>query len=101
MGAYTRGGLSGPEAVTAAMTAVGTLDLREDLRRIDVPVTILSPRFDQLRWDERSFANAAPRGRVVALGYGNHLVNLVRPERFTQDLLRILAEARPAPGLPA
>ncbi|MGP4915326.1 alpha/beta fold hydrolase [Brachybacterium tyrofermentans] len=101
VGAYTRGGLSGPEAVTAAMTAVGTLDLREDLRRIDVPVTILSPRFDQLRWDERSFANAAPRGRVVALGYGNHLVNLVRPERFTQDLLRILAEARPAPGLPA
>lgn len=93
LGAYVRGGLSGPEAVASAMAAVGTLDLRDDLRRIGVPVTILSPRFDQLRWQERSFASAAPRGRVVPLGYGNHLVNLVRPERFTHDLLRILAEA--------
>lgn len=44
--AYARGGLSGPEVVASALTAVGTLDLRGDLRCIDVPVTILSPRFD-------------------------------------------------------
>ncbi|WP_193106185.1 alpha/beta fold hydrolase [Brachybacterium sp. FME24] len=92
--AYVRGGRAGPEVVAPAMRAVAGLDLRSDLRSIPVPVTILSPRFDQLRWHERSFARAAPRGRVVHLRYGTHLVNLSRPELFTQDLVRVLGSAR-------
>ncbi|GAA1491370.1 alpha/beta fold hydrolase [Brachybacterium sacelli] len=94
--AYRRGGRAGPEVVVPTMAAVTGLDLRAELRRIPVPVTILSPRFDQLRMHERSFARAAPRGRVVTLGYGTHLVNLTQPERFTEDLLRVLDGTPPS-----
>ena len=43
---------------------------------------------------------AAPQGRLELLPYGNHMLNLVRAERFTPDLLRVLARAeRPtSPG---
>lgn len=92
--AYVRGGRASPVVVMPAMTAVAGLDLRADLRSIPVPVTILSPRFDQLRLHERAFARSAPRGRVVHLGYGTHLVNLTRPELFTQDLVRVLGSTR-------
>lgn len=95
--AYRRGGRAGPEVVAPTMAAVTGLDLRAELRGIPVPVTILSPRFDQLRLHERSFSRAAPRGRVVPLGYGTHLVNLTQPERFTGDLLRVLAGTPPTP----
>ena len=56
-------------------------------------VTFLHGRGDQLRLQERSFVAAAPRGRLELLPYGNHMVNLVRPERFTPDLLCVLARA--------
>lgn len=92
--AYLRGGRPGPEVLSPAMRAVAGLDLRADLARITVPVIILSPRFDQLRRHERSFAAAAPRGRLEVLPYGTHTVNLGRPRRFTRDLVRLLREVQ-------
>lgn len=90
--AHLLGARSGPEVIAPAMRAVAALDLRADLARIAVPVIILSPRFDQLRVQERAFAAAAPQGRLEVLPYGTHLVNLSRPRRFTRDLVRLLGE---------
>ncbi|MFC7376823.1 MULTISPECIES: alpha/beta fold hydrolase [unclassified Brachybacterium] len=89
--AYVRGGRAGTDVVPPAMSAVASLDLLGALSSISAPVTILNPRVDQFRLHERAFADAAPRGRLEVLGYGTHLVNLGRSERFTPDLLRILA----------
>lgn len=97
--AYLRGGRADIDVVAPAFAAVASLDLRGELSRIPVPVTFLHGRFEQLRLHERSFA-AAPQGRLELLPYGNHMLNLVRAERFTPDLLRVLARAeRPtSPG---
>ena len=91
--AYLRGGRADLDVVAPAFAAVASLDLRAELARIPVPVTFLHGRGDQLRLHERSFAAAAPRGHLELLPYGNHMVNLVRPERFSVDLLRVLARA--------
>lgn len=91
--AYLGGGRAGVQVVEPAMRAVAGLDLRADLARIPAPVTLLNGRFDQLRLQSRSFARAAPRGRVVTLPYGTHLVNLTQPSRFTADLLRVIEDA--------
>lgn len=91
--AYLRGGRAEISVVDPAFAAVASLDLRADLRLIDVPVTFLHGRRDQLRLHERSFAAAAPRGRIDLLPYGNHMVNLTRPGRFAVDLLRVLAHS--------
>ena len=98
--AYLRGGRADIDVVAPAFAAVASLDLRGELSRIPVPVTFLHGRFEQLRLHERSFAAAAPQGRLELLPYGNHMLNLVRAERFTPDLLRVLARAeRPtSPG---
>ena len=98
--AYLRGGRADNDVVAPAFAAVASLDLRGELSRIPAPVTFLHGRFEQLRLHERSFTAAAPQGRLELLPYGNHMLNLVRAERFTPDLLRILARAeRPtSPG---
>lgn len=98
--AYLRGGRADIDVVAPAFAAVASLDLRGELSRIPAPVTFLHGRFEQLRLHERSFAAAAPQGRLELLPYGNHMMNLVRAERFTPDLLRVLARAeRPtSPG---
>jgi pimeloyl-ACP methyl ester carboxylesterase len=91
--AYLRGGRADIGVVAPAFAAVAALDLLAELARIEAPVTFLHGRGDQLRLQEREFATAAPQGRLELLPYGNHMVNLVRPERFTADLLRVLARA--------
>ncbi len=96
--AYLRGGRADIAVVAPAFASVASLDLRAELSRIEVPVTFLHGRGDQLRLEEQSFAAAAPQGRVELLPYGNHMVNLVRPERFTPDLLRVLARAERTEG---
>lgn len=98
--AYLRGGRADIDVVAPAFAAVASLDLRGELSLIPAPVTFLHGRFEQLRLHERSFTAAAPQGRLELLPYGNHMLNLVRAERFTPDLLRILARAeRPtSPG---
>ena len=92
--AYLRGGRADLSVVAPAFAAVASLDLRADLRRIPAPVTFLHGRREQLRLHERSFAAAAPRGRLERLTYGDHLVNLNAAHRFTADLLRVLARAQ-------
>lgn len=96
--AYVRGGRADGAVVPLAFAAVAALDLRADLRRIPVPVTFLHGRRDQLRLHERSFAAAAPRGRIELLAYGDHMVNLKAPGRFAADLLRVLARAEAEQG---
>lgn len=87
------GGRADARLIAPAMAAVASLDLRGDLARISAPVTILNGRTDQLRVHERSFARAAPHGRLVVLPYGSHMVNLTHPHRYAVDLLRILEDA--------
>lgn len=94
--AYLRGGRAPAEVVMPSFDAVASLDLRADLARIEVPVTFLHGRFDQMRLHEKSFVASAREGRLVVLPYGTHMVNLNRPERFNADLLRVLARRRPA-----
>jgi pimeloyl-ACP methyl ester carboxylesterase len=92
--AYLRGGRAPLTVVAPAFAAVASLDLRAELRRIPVPVTFLHGRREQLRLHERSFAASAPHGRVELLPYGDHMVNLTQPDRFTADLLRVLARSQ-------
>lgn len=96
--AYLRGGRADARVVAPAMRALGGLDLAADLRRVPVPFTVLNGRFDQMRLHETRFARSAPRGHLEVLPYGTHLVNLASPERFTTDLLRILARASALSG---
>ena len=96
--AYLRGGRAEVAVVAPAFAAVASVDLRADLRSIPVPVTFLHGRREQLRLHERSFAAAAPRGRVELLPYGDHMVNLKAPGRFSVDLLRVLARAQREQG---
>lgn len=91
--AYLRGGRAGAGVVAPAMEAVASLDLLAELRRVRVPVTFLHGRFDQLRLQERAFAQAPAHGRLELLPYGTHLVNLTAPRRFNAELLRVLARA--------
>lgn len=91
--AYLRQGRAGLDVVVEAMRAVSTLQLRADLARVEAPVTILNGRYDQLRWQERSFAAAAPLGRLVVLPFGGHTVSLTRPEAYTEVLERLLRDA--------
>ncbi|MDO5663502.1 MAG: alpha/beta hydrolase [Brachybacterium sp.] len=101
--AYLRGGRAGVAVIAPSMAAVAGVDLRGTLTRITVPVTVLNGRYDQLRLHERSFARAAPRGRLQVLPSGTHLVNLTHPERFTAELLTAVAAAearRDGEGVP-
>lgn len=91
--AYLRKGRAGFDAIAAGVRAVAEFDLRSDLARIDAPVTILNGHLDQFRGQERRFARAAPRGRLVVLGYGTHMVNLTHPGPYTDTLERLLLEA--------
>ena len=91
--AYLRKGRASLEAVAAGVRAVAEFDLLADLRRILVPVTILNGHLDQFRGQERRFAAAAQRGRLVVLGYGTHMVNLTHPDPYTETLERLLIEA--------
>lgn len=88
--AYVRGGTATDAEVRAALAVIAGWDLRADLARIRVPVTVLSSRFDQLRLHERSFARAAPRGRLVVLPNGTHLAPLADPDRWTAALVDVL-----------
>lgn len=96
--AYLRGGRADLAVVAPAFAAVASLDLCADLSLIDAPVILLHGRWDQLRLQERAFAAAARRGRIELLPYGNHMVNLVAPGRFSIDLLRVLARAEREQG---
>jgi len=96
--AYLRGGRAELSVIAPAFAAVASLDLRADLRRIQAPVVLLHGRGDQLRLQERAFAAAAPHGRVELLPYGDHMVNLKAPGRFTADLLRVLARSQREQG---
>ncbi|MGY5763595.1 alpha/beta fold hydrolase [Brachybacterium sp. DNPG3] len=96
--ALVRGGRASTAVVAPAMEAVGSLDLLADLHRVEVPVTWLHGRFDQLRLHERRFAAAAADGRLETLAYGSHLVNLADARRFTPDLLRVLGRVGPVPA---
>lgn len=87
---YVRGGTATNDTVRATLKAVASWDLRADLAAIPVPVTVLNNRLDQLRLHERSFAAAAPRGRLVVLPHGTHMSPLVDPQRWTAALLREL-----------
>lgn len=92
--AYLRGGRAELGVIAPAFAAVASLDLRGELRRIPVPVVLMHGRLDQLRLHERSFAAAAPQGRAELLPYGDYMVNLKLPGRFSTDLLRVLARSQ-------
>ncbi|MBB1484130.1 alpha/beta hydrolase [Tessaracoccus sp. MC1865] len=94
--AYLRRGRADLATVAAGVRAVAQFDLLADLASIDAPVTILNGRFDQFRGQERRFARAARRGRLVVLGYGTHMVNLTHPGPYTDRLERLLLEAEAA-----
>lgn len=91
--AYLRKGRAGFDAIAAGVRAVAEFDLKADLAKVDAPVTILNGHLDQFRGQERRFARAAPRGRLVVLGYGTHMVNLTHPGPYTDTLEQLLLDA--------
>ena len=85
--------LDGGKALAAGVRAVAEFDLKADLAKVDAPVTILNGHLDQFRGQERRFARAAPRSRLVVLGYGTHMVNLTHPGPYTDTLEQLLLDA--------
>lgn len=90
---FDAGGRASVATVSAAMRAVGGLDLLGDLRTIQTPITFLNGRFDQFRLMERRFLRAAPHARLVVLPAGSHLVNLTHPRLVTTAILEAIDRA--------
>lgn len=88
--ALWRKGRAEPATVSKALTAIAQVNLRADLAKTTGPVTILNPKFDQFRWQERQFAAAAPQGKLVVLPFGMHLVNVTHPKRYNHALISAL-----------
>lgn len=93
---FDAGGRATQATVSAAMAAVGGLDLLGDLRGLEVPVTFMNGRFDQFRVGERVFARAPRTARTVVIPAGSHLVNLTHPQLVTEAIFEALAWAERA-----
>lgn len=75
-----------PERVMRdCVEAMGTMDLRPVLRRIDVPVTVLLGRRDQLIVNPltRAIADHIPGAELIVLPGAGHMLPLERPDEVT------------------
>jgi pimeloyl-ACP methyl ester carboxylesterase len=72
------------EVMDSALTAVGTLDPLDGLRRYPGPVWFVMGELDHFRLSQRAFLRIRPDASVVVVPRATHLVSLVKPEEFTR-----------------
>ena len=71
---------------------MATANPLQDLAQVQAPVWLVNGRLDHFRGEERRFLAACQDGRLIVVPGASHLVNLVRPARFTRVLLEALAD---------
>ena len=76
------------EPTPAAWREVMTRCRPSMLRDVTCPVLVSGGQFDQLAFEARRFARAAPRGRVELVPGAGHLVGLDQPVRLAELLRR-------------
>lgn len=74
------------------LTAMREVRPLDDLSRVTCPVWLVNGQWDHFRTQERAFARACPRARLVTVRGATHLVSLVRPVAFNRVLLAALHE---------
>lgn len=84
-----RGGVA-LEVMADALREVRAFDPAASLARIPEPVWLVNGTLDHFRIEERRFARAAPRGRLIQVKGATHMVSLTRPETFDRILLAAL-----------
>lgn len=72
------------DVMDTALSAVGTLDPLDSLRRYPGPVWFVMGGLDHFRLDQRAFLRARPEASVVVVPRATHLVSLVKPAEFTR-----------------
>lgn len=70
------------DAQDMALRSLSVLDLLASLRRIDVPLWFINGQYDQLRINERLFAEVAPDAELLVVPRTTHLVTAMRPRVF-------------------
>ena len=88
-GDVIRGGVA-LEVMDDALREVRAFDPAASLARIPEPVWLVNGTLDHFRVEERRFARAAPRGRLVQVTGATHMVSLTRPDVFDRILLAAL-----------
>lgn len=78
------------EDILAELTG---LEMEADLRSLsEVPVRLVSGRWDHFRGDEEVLLRACGNGRIVIVPHAHHLVPFVQPVAFGRVLLELLDE---------
>jgi 3-oxoadipate enol-lactonase len=75
-----------PEAYAACCEALGRLDLRDDLPRIEAPTLVISAEDDPATPPEhqRAIAAGIPEARLESVAGAAHIANVERPEQITR-----------------
>ncbi len=63
------------------------------LAKIEMPVLFVNGQFDHIRWHAARYLAAVADGRLVTIPGASHMVSAAKPEAFTRELLRGLADA--------
>lgn len=80
-----------------ALRSLGTLDVLAALRRIRVPTWFINGQYDQLRLNERQFAQLVPQSELIVVPRTSHLVTAMRPRVFNA-LLDLAVATVDGPG---
>lgn len=84
-----RGGVA-LEVMDDALREVRAFDPAASLTRVAEPVWLVNGTLDHFRLEDRRFARAAPRGRLIHVSGATHMVSLTRPDVFDRILLAAL-----------
>jgi 3-oxoadipate enol-lactonase len=76
-----------PEGYARCCEAIGDLDLRDDVTRIDVPTTLVFGAHDPVVGDESRRLLGAIRGARSLELDAAHLANVERPGEFAEAVL--------------
>lgn len=85
------------EGYASNCEAIGTADLRAELRAIRAPTLVMTSRTDPSvsPSDSRALADGVAQSRFVELDDAQHLSNIEQAGRFTQTVLDFLTAATP------
>ena len=84
-----------PEGYAGACEALAAMDLRSDLSRIRTPTLVIAGASDQATpvQQSRDIARQIRRSKLVVIPEASHLANVVKPDAFSDQLLRYLRAA--------
>lgn len=90
-----------PPVRAACLAAMQSMDLRPDLRGLDIPTTIVSGRFDGLTppWLARQVSSCITGSTVVSVPSGGHMLVLEVPDQIAEVIVAAVAAHEPVISL--